>query len=234
MEADAIENFENIDDKMLWKGSALKQIESFKALAARLGARLDVVGSHCSKSIRLPVVRFSINGCHFYLRDNFYDLNLCVLAVDPIHIPLAEMFDGVYEPQTWDWYLNEIARCRGYSWREWSDEQMDDPKLLQLTSDAPSFLVKSQKEKDNWIRRMTDPTWWWTNWAGGLISWDGDFGPGAVLWIQGHPFMQGIEDLVPARANQRYAPGCSAFSLSVGSYEGAELIILRVSRRTSR
>ncbi len=232
MNTEAIDNFASIKDDMLWKQSALDQIQEFKNLASRLGSRMEIVGSHTSKSIKLPVVRFEIDGRHFYLRDNFYDVNLCVIAVDPINVSLSEMFEGVYKPLTWEWYLAEIARCRGYSWREWSDTQMDDPQLLKLSPDAPSYLVKSQEEKDAWVKRPNDPTWYSTHWAAGKISWEGEFGPDAKLYIQQHPFMQGIEDLVPPRANKRYVPGASAFSISVYDFYKAELIINRVCKAT--
>lgn len=228
MDTNSIRRFENISSTMVWKQSALNQIQEFEALAERLGSRLEVVGSHRSKSIELPVVRFSIDGRHFYLRDNFHDVNLCVLTVDPVNVPLRKMFEGVYEPLTWEWYLNQIDRCRNYSWREWSDAQMDHPEILSLTPDAPSFMRKSQKEKDAWIKRMTDPSWFHTNWSSGEICWDEDFGPGTTMWVQRLPFMEGIKDWVPSRANRRYEPGRSAFSLAVCGFNEAELIIRRV------
>lgn len=228
MADETIEQFKDIPDQMIWKPSALAQIQRFEDLARALGTEMHVVGEHRSKSIRLPVVHFAIDGCLFYLRDNFHDVNLCVLASGPIDVPLAQMFEGVYAPRSWDWYLEEIARCRGYSWRECTDEQMDDPNLLQLTKDAPSYMVKTPVEKWAWVRRLVDPAWYWTHWSHNQISWDGSFGPGATLWVQWHPFMQGIEELVPDEANRRYAPGCSAFSLAVASCAEAELIIRRV------
>ena len=221
--------FQNIPDRMLWKGAALRQIEEFKALAAGLGFPWQIVGSHTSKSIQLPVLRISIGGAEVYVRDNFYDSNVCVIAEQPIEISLSVLFEDILVPKDWAWYQKEIRRARNYSWREWTDEQMDDPLILTLDSDAPSYMLKSAPEKVAWLKRMTDPTWYSKNWSSGTVTWDGDFGPDTVLWIQCRGGLEGISSLVPNEFQKPYIPGCTGFATALFNMELVEPFITRLS-----
>lgn len=229
-----LESFKDIRDEMIWKGSALKQIEAFQAFADHLGTKFTVVSSHTSKSIKLPVLKLEIKDVSFYLRDNFYDINLCVWSPSPIELSFAKLFDGVQKPLTWEWYLNEVARCRGYTWQYFTDEEMDDPRILRVFKPHKlgdhkinEWTVRAD-EKDNWIKRMKDPEWYWKNWASGKLSWEGEFGPGVQLYSQVHAFMQGIEEVVPANANQPYQKGCTIFSLALDSLDHAEILIRNI------
>ena len=230
-----LDTFKDIPDEMLWKGNALDQIEEFKKLAKSLGLHWATVGYHTSKSIPLPVVRFSTRNAQVYVRDNFYDINVCVVSKKPITTPLSVLFDGIITPpEPWDWYLNEISRCRGYSWREWTDEQMDDPNLLSLSPDAPWYMVRKLEEKAAWIKRMTDPTWYGMQWSGGVISWEGDFGPDAKLYVQHHAYLEGILELVPKTAVEPYKPGCMGFAIALENLTEAEALIQRLGSDASQ
>lgn len=228
-----IDTFKDIPDQMLWKGPALHQIENFRKLTQRLGYRWATVGHHFSKSIKLPVVRISRKGLQFYLRDNFYDINLCAVSKEPITVPMSVLFEGVLTPQTWDWYLNEISRSRGYSWSPWTDAQMDDPDLLTVDPDPEprryTHMTKEPGEKARWLRRMMDPTWYSHDWSSGVICWEEDFGPGAKLYIQEHPYLEGISSIVPKKKTQPYVTGCKGFAVALSSLEQAEALIRRLT-----
>jgi hypothetical protein len=232
----AIESFAEIPDKMLWKKPALQQIEEFKALAERLHVSLEVAGSHTSKSIHLPVVQFKVGGSTFTLRDNFYDVNVCVQSCEPLTLSYAEMLHGVCEPLTWEWYLEEVAKCRGYTWRYFTDEEMDDPRILRVQKlhefskpgdNLMDWTVNADR-KDRWVKRMSDPAWYSHDWSAGQVCWDGEFGPGATLFVQGHPYLQGISDVVPREALDPYKPGTKMFSIAVGDMKEAEALIRTV------
>lgn len=208
-------SFEEIPDQMLWEGAALAQIEQFRLFAEELGFPWAAVGHHTSKSIPLPVIRILCGDITVYLRDNFHDLNICVVATKPINLPLSVLFDGVLEPLSWDWYLEEVRKAREYSWRGWTNEQMDAPGLLALSDTAPTYMVKTLKEKARWVKRLTDPEWYSSDWSSGTITWEGEFGPGTTMWVLRHPYMEGIGRLVPQSAAKPYAPGCKGFALAL-------------------
>lgn len=230
------DRFRQIDDDMIWKGAALRQIGEFEALAGRLQIQCEVAGSHTSKSIELPVVRFRQDGNLFLLRDNFYDVNLCVATSKPVTLPLAGLLEGVCKPLGWDWYLGEVAKCRGYTWDYFTDEEMDDPRILRVVKPhkdggRPMEWTVRRDEKDRWIRRMTDPSWFSKDWSSGQVCWDGEFGPDAQLFVQDHPFAEGIEG--PSAMFEPYARGATMFGLALGSMEQAETIIRRVMENTA-
>jgi len=128
-------------------------------------------------------------------------------------------------------YLEEIERARGYSWREWSDEQMDDPMVLHVAKERNGRIIdwnKTRGEKECWIKRMVSPEWWEQDWSGGSLCWGGEFGPGVKMYRQPHAFAEGISSLVTGGTMVPYKPGCCSFILAVGSMESAEKIIRRV------
>lgn len=222
-------DFRNINGEMLWYSSALAQIDEFELLGRRLGISVRVVGRHISKSIELPVIHLNLNGGEFFIRDNFHDVNLCVLSGEPVRLPFSEIFRKVYQPRDWDWYLNQMSRARNYSWREWSDDQMDDPGLLQTAIDAPWCAIKSREEKDRWLKRFKDPEWFCKDWSSARLCWDGEFGPGTVMYGQVHPFAEGICEVVHPDALKPYSPGVSRFAFAVRDCEAVERVIRRVT-----
>jgi hypothetical protein len=228
-----LEEFASIDDRMLWKGAALKQIEEFKALAERLGCEPVVVGCHTSKSIRLPVVRLCVGGCVFLLRDNFYTVEMAVSASDPVTLPMAEMLDGLCEAHDWDWYLEQIAKARGYSWKGWSDEEMADWRILRVKvkhDNGGEYVSKMDPDrKDRWAKRLEDPEWYSRDWAGAQITSDEPFGPGAVMFAQQHLYAEGIGDLVASEDLGPYESGKCAFGPSLLNCEEADVAIRRLT-----
>lgn len=231
MSSVALDKFKDIPNQMLWREGGLRQIEQFRSFAEALGFPWDVVGHHTSKSIKLPVIRITCGSLNIYLRDNFHDINVCVVgdAKQPITIPMSVLFDGILPTLTWDWYLDQVSKCRNYSWREWTDEQMNTPGLLALSDDAPSYAVKEIGVKARWVRRMTDPAWF-GDWSRGQILWDGEFGPGVTLRIQDHPFLEGISELIPLKGVYKpYKPGCHSFALALYDMEQATNLIKRLS-----
>lgn len=229
----------SIPDSMIWKGPALKQIENFECLAHKLGVVPVIVSYHTSKSIKLPVLRFERNEVTFYIRDNFYDINLCAVSPIPFKLTPSELLEGIQGHKDWGWYLEEIARCRGYTWSYFTDEEMEDPRILRAfkknlseeeRASGRSFeRFVSPEVKDRWLRRMVDPEWWSRDWASGTLSWDGEFGPGVKLYTLGFPYMEGISSVAPPDANTPYKKGGTMFSLALGNLHYLEQVIHRLS-----
>lgn len=229
-----LESFANISDSMYWKDNALHQLEEFRELSRNLGMAFDVVGHHTSKSIRLPVVRAQEGGVRFFLRDNFYDINVCVMGCFPFEFPCAELLAGICPEHDWAWYLNEIERCRGYTWKFFSDEEMEDPRILRVRPPGSEHWYSIDPDrKDRWLRRMIDPEWWSEDWAGGTITTDDPFGPGARLFVQSRPYLEGIANhsdvQINPQATKPYRKGCSAFALAVANTTAAEALIRKIA-----
>lgn len=228
-----MERFKDITSQMIWRGSALAQIDRFEEILAALGSRLrfqaEVVSSHRSKSIDLPVIQVTTDAGSFVLRDNFNDVNIMATLKSPATLPLAEFFAGLQEPRTWDWYLTEIERARNYSWRAWTDEEMNDPRILRVRDKRPGvdlWWTKPPEEKDRWAARMSNPAWYSRDWSSGELTWDGSFGPGVLLFVQGHAFGEGIN---VTTSNRKYLRGLSDFIIAVDSLQTAGSMIERLT-----
>ena len=227
-----IDKFKTIAPQMLWRGAAMSQIAAFEeavaAFATRFRATAEVVGSHSSKSIDLPVVRLSTDAGEFTLRDNFHDINLMAILRSPSTLSLEQLFAGIREPLTWEWYLAEIERARGYSWREWTDDEMNDPHILRVRDKRPGcdmWWEKKGAEKDRWAARMTSPAWYSHDWSSCEFAWDGDFGPGVKLYRQDHAYAQGI---VVTTSNRRYVKGVRDFIIALDTLESTITMIERL------
>lgn len=220
--------FTDIPDRMLWKDAARSQLEGFKQLVTKLGLLWEVVSDHTSKSVRLPVIRITCGNMGVYIH-NFHDINVCVVAREPIDIPLSTLFEDILVPRDWDWYLGEVAKCRGYSWKGWEDREMNSPGTLSPYRDAPDHMRKSAEVKARWAERLFHPEWYHNDWTSGRICWEGEFGPGATLWVQNHAFLEGISKVVPHTAQRPYELGCSGFALAVASLEQVEKLVKRLA-----
>lgn len=221
-----LDDFTRVGQEMIWRGSTLTQIEAFKRLGEALGAEPEVVGDHSSKSIKLPVVRYTLNsGAKVTLRDNFYDTNILFELDKPCTLSLEEFFDGFNPPLDWDWYMGEIASCRGYVWKKWLDSEMDDPNILTVTEGQFGYGTCDQEVKDRWIKRMSDPEWYSEDWSSACLTWDGEFGPGVKIFRQRRAFAEGIDT---RGAMNFYALGAKKFILAVRDLIHAETLIKRV------
>lgn len=229
-----IDKFKAVGSQMLWRGSALAQIDEFEKAVATLAERLhvtaDVVNSHRSKSIDLPVVKLSTAAGEFTLRDNFHDVNLMAILKNPSTLSLEQFFFDIQEPLTWDWYLAEIDRARNYSWREWTDQEMDDPRILRVRDRRPEcshlWWVKEAKVKDRWAARHTNPAWYTEDWARSELTWEGSFSPGVKLFCQKYAHAEGI---TVKTSNRKYVSGTSKFIIATSTLADAVTMIERLT-----
>lgn len=220
-------------DEMLWKGSFLYQqtamINMVDVLEPLLKAPAEVVSTHRSKSIELPVLHLQLRGMEVFLRDNFYDLNICFLCDEAPQLKPSSL----YVAQDWDWYTHEIERKRGYSFKGWTDEQMDDETTFEVTvrhENGNSYQSKVGKdEKDRWRKRMTDTSWYGQDWSSGEIIVEGEMGPGCKMYRTDYAYMQGISAVVPPGAGRPWMPGRTQFTI-VTNWDNAFAIIDVVAR----
>lgn len=226
-----INKFKEVASDMLWRKAALDQIGKFEevvaALARRFRVTAEVVGSHRSKSIDLPVIMLSTDAGTFTLRDNFHDINLMTILRHPSTLSLEQLFTGIQKPLTWDWYLSQIERARNYSWREWSDEEMNDPRILRVRDKRAGvdlWWEKKSDEKARWAKRLSSPAWFSHDWSSGELVWDGDFGPGVKLFHQKHAYAQGIN---VTTSNRKYLKGTRDFIIATDTLGAATTMIAR-------
>jgi hypothetical protein len=227
-----IEKFKTVAPQLLWRDAAASQLDGFEraitAFATRFGVTAEVVGSHRSKSIDLPVIKLSTDVGEFTLRDNFHDINLMAILRGPSTLSLEQFFTGIQNPLTWEWYLTEIERARNYSWRAWTDEEMNDPRILRVRDKRPScdmWWEKRGDEKDRWSNRVSNPAWYSRDWSSCELAWDGDFGPGVKMYRQDHASGEGI---IVTTSNRRYVKGISAFIIATDTLTSAIALIERL------
>ena len=151
-----------------------RQIALMEDLAAALDP--DFIGIHSyhtSKSIRLPVATYGwdirIGGAPpeytkavMMVRDNFHDLSLFVKCPTPLTLPL----DLLYEQRDFEWYKLQIERCRNYCYSGWSEEELDDYRILRVHG---SSKVLNAKVKDRWMNRMVSTDWYHLDWSSARI-----------------------------------------------------------------
>jgi len=216
--------FRCIADEMYWRAPAVKQIDRFESLIEEFKGSARIAGTHRSKSIHLPVVEVAVGKAAFTLRDNFHDVNMLVRLDKPCMLPLAEFFAGVIAPRDWDWYLGQVQRARDYTWRDWTDEELADPRILCVKAKSGQWREVRRDEKERWSQRLTDPAWYAMDWSSSAITWEGTFGPGVQLFCQPYPFAEGIQTNAP----RGYRRGSDKFLIAVDNFDHARLLMHRI------
>jgi hypothetical protein len=163
-------SFKDIENGMLWRGSAIEMIEGFARLDELVGGGGTVVGSHRSKSIDLPKLGWSDGNVAVVVLDNFFEFNL--------HYSGPSRYDLTYEEcgyheLSYEWYLKEIEGCEGYSWKGWSEEELNDPRItrvqVQHESGGTYWKEADIGKKERWLRRFENAEWYSRDWSAGQI-----------------------------------------------------------------
>jgi len=203
--------------EMYYYNSFHAQVKRFAEIAEELGVAMPaVVATHASKSVLLPVPSYNCPNGFILLRSNFHDINMCVVWRFPPSLTLEQVYG---EGRDWDWYLGEIEKCAGYSWKEWSEEELADPRILRVEStrfDGSKYWPqpKRPEEKDRWNARLTSPEWHERDWSSGDLFVDGEMGPDAKFYHAERAFLQGISDAAPSYALDPWKPGKQAFTIA--------------------
>ena len=208
-------------ENLIYGESAKKQITDFQELGAKFEVESRIVSTHVSKSCSLPVVQFAFPHGSFFVRNNFHDISLGVKWDHALHLDYSK----IYKRMTWEEYMHEVDRCRGYSWSEWSDEDMDNPKILRVprrkSKDPIQWDEVNSKKKDRWIKRFEDPEWYWSDWSSARIV--GDFGNDGEFYEAPYTYAEGIGSNICE--NCPYSHGLSEFMLCYNDYDRVEEVI---------
>lgn len=203
-----------IRDAMLWKNAALDQLRNFELLAESFGVKPTVIATHTSKSIDLPVVMMELNAGTVALRDNFHDVNVAIAWRNDFTSRL--LASDLFPAHDWDWYIEQVNSCRNYTYRGWTEEEMEDPRILRVQVTNPSgrayWSAVSGDAKDRWARRLTDQSWYEHDWSSGYLVTEGQLGPCCKLRRMSHCFLQGMDDL-PSDMTAPWQPGMKSGAL---------------------
>lgn len=196
------------------------QLARMEELAAVLKCdSAHVSHTHVSKSITLPVPTFQWTrwGEQHLLtmmaRDNFHDLNLYVEASEPIALPL----DVFYTQRNFRWYQEAIESKRNYCFKDWTDEEMNDPRITRVKrKNGNGWSEVRSDEKDRWDARLESTEWHGKHWSSGVLIPHGPvpFTDDTVFYQASHAFGEGI----PGNAGPYIEP-CSKFMISLNSWE---------------
>lgn len=216
--------------RVRWSEAAANQLERMEKLREAVsGFNLEVVESHFSKSIVLPVVRIDHPLGSFVIRDNFYGLNLLVLWNSEVNVPSSQIYG---EFKDWDWYLGEIQRKREYSFKGWSEEEIEDPRILRVrvtnNSGLSYWRSVSGEEKDRWAARNSSPEWYHKDWSSCQILLEGEMGPGCRMYLARRAFAEGIDRYLRSLDKWDipvYKPGAREFLIESGGYGDTEGIM---------
>lgn len=190
-----------------------KQLFAFTNIAAHINGDLTIINTHTSKDEKLPVVKIDSKAISFTIRDNFHSINLGIELKEDFVFPYAYF----YKHEDIDWYNNEILRKKGYTFDGWTEEEINDLRILRVFVKNRYWSEVSGAEKDRWLNRDKSTEWYHKDWSSTtLIEFRGMFFKAEYAFCEG---MRDFEHLQP------YVPGMTKFVICVDSYKKLEEII---------
>lgn len=195
-----------------------QQVNNFDKISKSINGDLNIISSHQSKGSYLPVVKIETPVVNFTLRDNFYDINIFVELLKDVDFEYSEF----YEPKNQEWYEEQIEKKRSYTFENWTDEEINDPRILRVQVKKPNrsyWSVVTPEAKDRWLNRYNSTDWYKKDWSGGNLIKDGYTyyltNHGYTYYLTNHCFGEGInKDNEP----QVYSKGIKSFFLYADSY----------------
>lgn len=200
---------------------AESQLSKWLQMAVRLNCpEISVSGTHTSKSLELPVMVMNFDRVSFAARDNFHDVNVMVKSLASIDIPLSFF----YEQHGFDWYQEAINKKRGYSFRDWTDDEINDHRILRVKrKNGNGWCEVKGDEKDRWTNRFNSTEWYVRDWSSGLLITEGPtpFDANTKFYDARQPFAEGIK----CGTLKPYAGPCQEFINCLGGWNDLERII---------
>lgn len=188
------------------------QMDRFRQLAKELGLKEPRVASeHTSKSISLPVPEFVIPCGVVYVRDNFHDIKMTVVA----DIDIELEYDDIYTP--------------------YSKEQYEKDKKSSLWFGARDNAKEAHKKyKENKADYDSDD-WYHKHWSSSPLVREGD-----KIWRVGgiaRVYCEGIDKLLlPDEAFLPYKKlyNSRTFTLETYNYDGLKERLARIIQSAAR
>jgi len=104
-----LENSDSESD-CIYKDDQNYQINWFEKIAENYKLEIDYVGFHYSKSVRFPVVIYTLkNGALIYVRNNLYNIE-CIYKGSPIKLNPCDF----YHHESFEWYYEQLNRAKQY------------------------------------------------------------------------------------------------------------------------
>ena len=151
-------------------------------------------------------------------------------------LPLPLSF--FYKPRSFTWYQERIQSKRDYSFAGWTDEEMNDPRILRVKRFRDGLGLGASwwwsevcgDAKDRWAARDRSTDWYSRDWSGGMLIHVGPvpFTDATVFYATGHAFAQGSPH--PAKP---YDGPCREFMNEVNDWEELTRLCLGIAEHVS-
>lgn len=196
------------------------QITAFYNISNKINnGVLEIIGNHKSSGHSLPVVKIKTTLVNFTIRDNLYDINIFIDLKKGIELKLSDL----YEVKNEEFYLNQIQSKREYSFGGWTDEEINDPRILRVLVQKTNHSYWSEvspKEKDRWLDRYNSTDWYTKDWSENYLIKDED-----KYYLARYCFAEGIKEDTNL---QPYSKGMNKFFLYANNIKKAEEHILKI------
>jgi hypothetical protein len=68
-----------------------------------------------------------------------------------------------------DWYTKEMTRYKEYVFGVWTDDEINDPRILRVKRPNGNWSSISPDKKDNWLNRHISHDWFNKDWSSAQI-----------------------------------------------------------------
>jgi hypothetical protein len=145
------------------------------------------------------------------IRDNFYDMNIAVIADKPFGLPLGAFFRRM----SYGEYMGHITQCGQSRFGGWSTEEMAHPGILRALVDG-RWREVSGGQKDRWVARMHSTEWFDRDWSGGHLSHVGPvpFNESTEFYHQPRAYAEGMWETCTCAWDKPYSSEATAFILA--------------------
>jgi len=217
------------------------------------GLAVGVIGFHTSKSTPMPVIRIALDGgWAVYMRNNLHDIAVAFANENdetygkqtplPDAVQAALLAQSPVAPA--EEYLAVEGKKRGYRYKEWTDEEMADPRILRVQRSNGTWSEVTGAAKDRWIARHRSTEWTHRDWGSThwIASRDGEtpqnlespysFDSDTRFFFQvTHGYTEGIDKYAPARASDYWVPGKSAGYVTAFNPQAAKDLLAAIALR---
>jgi len=200
------------DPNLIYKSGQARQLTRMGSVVTLFNQEhvsLKIVGQHYSKSVPLPVSCIKFHPydqvyTYCFIRDNFYDIKLCVVSDGPVKIP----FNLIYG--------------------EWSEERLEKERQRYI-----KYRSHDEDESELRLRAYANDNWYHEDWSSSkIIRKDGRIYVGSkplACYCEGINRLG-----LPEEAFEMYDTDKSVFGVSLHSYGQLAHVLDYVDRSLER